>query len=179
MATETVTIHITAATRNPRGENTDEEIDMDEALWLLQIMHTGVARTSLYADLALSLAFTCLINTLVGALAVLPWHRVVAPVLSTAPNGMDWLMLYRCAGSDSACVVWLLRRSPGAEKLNDGVLPSRETRANPHRRTEQTVTPNRVAWILLHQRHIGTVMVPGRLACPSWSYFAGRKGLLA
>lgn len=79
MATETVTIHITAATRNPRGENTDEEIDMDEALWLLQIMHTEVVRTSLYADLALSLAFTCLINTLVGALAVLPWHRVVAP----------------------------------------------------------------------------------------------------
>lgn len=69
MATETVAIHITAETRNPRGEDTDEEIDMDEALLLLQIMHTEVVRTSLYADLALSLAFTCLINTLVGALA--------------------------------------------------------------------------------------------------------------
>jgi hypothetical protein len=72
MATETVTIHNTAATRNPRGENTDEEIDMDEALWFLQIMHTGVVRTSLYADLALSLAFTCLMDTVVGVLAVLP-----------------------------------------------------------------------------------------------------------
>jgi hypothetical protein len=78
MATETVTIHITAATRNPRGENTNVEINMDEALCLLQIMHTGVVRTSLCADLALSLALTCLINTLVGALVVLLWHRVVA-----------------------------------------------------------------------------------------------------
>jgi hypothetical protein len=69
-------------------------------------------------------------------------------------------MLYRCAGADSACVVWLLRRSPGAEKHNNGALPSRE------RRAEQTVTLNRVACILLHQRYIGVVMVPEGSARP-------------
>ncbi|PTB65685.1 hypothetical protein BBK36DRAFT_1135538, partial [Trichoderma citrinoviride] len=37
---------------------------------LLQIMHIEVVRTSLYADLARSLALHCLI----GTLAVLPWH---------------------------------------------------------------------------------------------------------
>lgn len=51
-------------------------------------MHIEVVRTSLYADLALSLALTCLINTLVGALAVLPWHRVEAP---SALLPMGWI----------------------------------------------------------------------------------------
>lgn len=106
---------------------------MDEALWLLQIMHTEVVRTSLYADLALSLALTCLINTLVGALAVLLWHRVVAPQHCSQWDGLADVVPLRWVGQ---CLCrWLLRRSPGAEK-HDGVLPSRERRANLHQCTE-------------------------------------------
>ncbi|TFB02686.1 hypothetical protein CCMA1212_005464 [Trichoderma ghanense] len=49
----------------------DEEISTWMRLFpLLQIMHIEVVRTSLYADLARSLALHCLI----GTLAVLPWH---------------------------------------------------------------------------------------------------------
>ncbi|KAL6887360.1 hypothetical protein HDV57DRAFT_356661 [Trichoderma longibrachiatum] len=68
---------------------------------LLPIMHIGVVRTSLYADLARSLALHCLI----GTLAVLPWHlnRELRRPPAVAPNGMGELVSYRHAGSDSAC----------------------------------------------------------------------------
>ncbi|KAL7811663.1 hypothetical protein V8C26DRAFT_408650 [Trichoderma gracile] len=58
-------------TEPPRGEGMDEEISTWMRLFrLLPIMHIEVVRTSLYADLARSLALHCLI----GTLAVLPWH---------------------------------------------------------------------------------------------------------
>ncbi|KAL7972792.1 hypothetical protein HDV63DRAFT_366953 [Trichoderma sp. SZMC 28014] len=115
-------------------------------------MHTGVVRTSLCADLALSLAFTCLINTLVGALAVLPWHRVVAPQRCSQWDGL----------ADVVPPHWV-----GQCRVARGGRIRTSARSRPSHPTESPGSCSTSA----------IVMVLGRSACLSWSYFASRKGL--
>lgn len=91
----------------------DEEISTWMGLFrLLPIMHIEVVRTSLYADLARSLALHCLI----GTLAVLLWHlgHGLHRPPAFAPNGMGELMSYRRAGSDSACCCLALEGGGGS-----------------------------------------------------------------